>query len=148
MKTINNFTSFDYAEKVAKNYDAVISIGYKLDDKFFNPECKRLYLEFEDIEFEELDKNPGAIFDKIPKEDHVRTLIKFVKELHPVDKLLIHCVAGFSRSPAATVIALCERDKISFHEALKKVKECRIPDQGSVSPNNIMINHYLNIKNE
>lgn len=147
MKTINNFTSFDFAEKVAKKYDAVISIGFKINDEFFNPECKRLYLDFEDIEIEDLNKNPGATFDKIPTEQHIKTLIDFLKKLHPVDKLLIHCVGGYSRSPAATVVALCERDGMPFYDAVRKVKDCRVPDQSLVSPNDIMLNHYLNIRN-
>ena len=42
-----------------------------------------------------------------PAENHVETLLSFLKEWRPDDPLLVHCWAGMSRSTATAMIAAC-----------------------------------------
>jgi predicted protein tyrosine phosphatase len=144
MNTVNHYTDFANAEKYAKDYDAIISLGHYLPEQFREGK-KYLMLDFEDETF-----NSIAVDFKnakyAPTEGHVRKIIEFVRELAPVDKLLIHCFAGYSRSPAAVLIAKCERDGKTFHQAKDELKDARIPDKLVPKPNDIMLHNYLMIK--
>jgi|688.fasta_scaffold362619_3 predicted protein tyrosine phosphatase len=144
MNTVNHYTDFANAEKYAKDYHAVISLGYFLPEQF-RERKKYLFLDFEDITFDQIHVT-GATFKDCPNEGHVRQIIEFVRELSPVDKLLVHCMAGYSRSPAAVVIAKCERDGKTIHDAKQELYDARIPDKLVPRPNDIMLHNYLMIK--
>lgn len=143
MTTVNHFTDFYNAEKHGHKYHAVIAIGTNpVDRKHLRPDVKYLYLEFDDVTFSD--------FDIRIKEGHVAPnatlntkIVDFIKELAPTDKLLVHCFAGYSRSPATVIIARCIRDGIPLHQAKDEIMGCRIPDQGKVVPNDIMLHNYL-----
>lgn len=144
MNTINHYTDFANAEKYAKDYDAVISIGHFLDEAFREGK-KYLFLNFDDLSFDDLNRNP-ANKNVAPNSNHIQELLSFINSLHSNDKLLVHCFAGYSRSPAAVIIAKCERDGKSFHDAREEVNDERIPDKLIPSPNEIMLHNYLMMK--
>jgi len=144
MNTVNHYTDFANAEKYAKDYDAIISLGHYLPEQFREGK-KYLILDFEDETFDSIAVDPQNT-KYAPNEEHVRKIIEFMRELAPVDKLLIHCFAGYSRSPAAVLIAKCERDGKTFHQAKDELKDARIPDKLVPKPNDIMLHNYLMIK--
>lgn len=139
MKTINRFTDLNYAKKVAKDYDVVISLGHPLksDER---PE-KYLFLDFEDFDDTDVAKDP-SLADVLVTEEQIKELVDFIKSLKPTESLLIHCFAGYSRSPAATMMAMIERDKMNYYAALGLVKRNRIPDTMNVKPNAKMLSLY------
>jgi len=61
---------------------------------------RHLVLRFHDIDGPE----PGYAH---PGRDDIRVLVDFARALPPDGRLLIHCVAGVSRSPAAGAIVAC-----------------------------------------
>lgn len=144
MNTVNHYTDFANAEKYAKDYDAVISLGYFMPEQYREGK-KYLFLDFEDETFGSLAANPKDI-EYAPTADHIQELLDFIRSLDFTDKLLVHCFAGYSRSPAAALIAKCERDGKTFHEAKEELKDARIPDKLVPEPNDIMIHQYLMIK--
>lgn len=144
MNTINHYTDFANAEKYAKDYNAIISLGHFLPEKFREGQ-KYLFLDFEDETFGSIAVDPEAA-KHAPNEGHVRQIVEFVSKLTPVDKLLIHCFAGYSRSPAGVVIAKCERDGKTFYQAKDELYNARIPDKLHPCPNDIMLHQYLMIK--
>lgn len=144
MNTINHYTDFANAEKYAKNYDAVISLGHYLPEEFRQGK-QYLFLDFEDETFGSIATDPAAAITA-PNEGHVRQLVEFVLTLAPIDKLLIHCFAGYSRSLAGVLIAKCERDGKTFHEAKDELYNARIPDKLHPCPNDVMLHQYLMIK--
>lgn len=144
MNTVNHYTDFANAEKYAKDYHAVISLGHFLPEQF--REGKRyLFLDFEDVTFDSVE-SPFRNAENAPTADHIQKLLDFIRSLDFTDKLLVHCFAGYSRSPAAVLIAKCERDGKTFHEAKEELKDARIPDKLVPDPNDIMIHQYLMIK--
>lgn len=144
MDTVNNYTDFANAEKYAKYYDAIISLGLYLPEQFREGK-KYLFLDFEDETFDSIATNPKDA-KYAPNEGHIHKLIKFIHSLAPTDKLLVHCFAGYSRSPAAVVIAKCERDGKTIHAAKQELYDARIPDKLKPHPNDIMLHNYLMIK--
>lgn len=144
METMNHFTDLYSAEKYAKFYDAVISLGHFLPEKF-RQDKKYLFLNFGDENFASVNADPNNL-KYAPKEQHVRQIIDFIRNLKPTDKLLVHCFAGYSRSPAAVAIARCERDGLTLNKALENLKHYRIPDEVVPWPNDIILHEYLMIK--
>lgn len=144
METVNHYTDFCHAEKVAKDYDAVISLGHFLPAKFRESQ-KYLFLDFEDFDFIDLQIDPTNA-KYAPNAEHIRQLVDFIRELSPTDKLLIHCMAGYSRSPAGVMIAKCERDGKTLDQTKEELYNARIPDKLTPKPNPIMIHQYLMIK--
>lgn len=144
METINHYTDFDNAQKYAKDYDAIISLGHFMPEQYREGK-KFLYLNFEDETFGSLAVNPGWS-EYAPKEGHIRQLIAFIRNLAPHERLLVHCFAGYSRSPAAVIIAKCERDGKTIHDAKQELYDARIPDKLVPDPNDIMMHQYLMIK--
>lgn len=144
MTTVNHYTDFSNAKKYAKDYHAVISIGWYLPEEF-RKNKKYLFLDFEDVSFADLETNPD---DKqhAPTAEHITKLVKFINELSFTDKLLIHCFAGYSRSPAAVIIAKCEREGKTIWTAKQELHDARIPDKLTPDPNDIMVNQYLMLK--
>jgi len=136
--TVNHYTDFYSAEKYAKTYDAVISLGHKLEEEYLNPNAPYLFLDFEDVEMDDLDDLCTP-----PSASDIYKLVEFIQQLNPDDKLLIHCFAGYSRSSAGVLIAKCERDKKTIKEAMAELYDARIPDKLIPKPNNIMVHQYL-----
>jgi predicted protein tyrosine phosphatase len=68
----------------------------------------------------------------LPAEDHMRELIAFVGAWDQTRPMVIHCLAGISRSTAAAFITLCvarpERDEWEIALALRRAS-------GSATPN-------------
>lgn len=144
MNTVNHYTDFANAEKYAKDYDAVISLGHFLPEKFREGK-KYLFLDFHDITFD-LTGADNATFHNAPTAYHIKKLIDFIRQLSPTERLLIHCFAGYSRSAAGVVIAKCERDGLTVWNAKKELYDSRIPDKLTPDPNDIMLHHYTLIK--
>jgi len=144
MNTVNHYTDFVNAEKYAKDYHAVISLGHYLHESFREGK-KYLFLDFEDLSFKDLETNPHPL-DNPPNAEHIQKLLDFIHSLSFTDKLLVHCFAGYSRSPAAVIIAKCERDGKSIWKAKEEIREARIPDKLTPDPNEIMLHQYLMIK--
>ncbi|GHE73014.1 protein-tyrosine-phosphatase [Camelimonas fluminis] len=63
---------------------------------------RRWTLTFHDVD-DSFDNLPGII---APSEHHIRAIITYARSLAASDRMLIHCHAGISRSPAAALIAL------------------------------------------
>jgi predicted protein tyrosine phosphatase len=141
MSTINHYSDFYNAEKYAKDYDAIISLGRYMPD-----DCRQgkkyLYLEFEDVTFNTLTSQD----EDAPTAKHIQKLLDFIRALSPDERLLVHCFAGYSRSPAAVIIAKCERDGKTIHSAKQELYDARIPDKLIPDPNDIMLHQYLMIK--
>jgi predicted protein tyrosine phosphatase len=144
MDTINHYTDFANAEKYAHEYDAVISLGHFLPQQFREGK-KYLMIDFEDIDFDLLKINPNDI-KYAPNETHIQKLLEFIRSLASHERLLVHCFAGYSRSPAAVIIAKCERDGKTIHAATQEIYDARIPDKLVPKPNDIMMHNYLMIK--
>ena len=142
--TTNHYTDFANAEKYAKDYDAVISLGHYLHEQYREGK-KYLFLDFGDETFGSLSVNPQDI-KYAPNEGHIRKLLDFIHKLNSDERLLVHCFAGYSRSPAAVVIAKCERDGKTIWNAKKELYDARIPDKLTPDPNDIMLHQYLMIK--
>ena len=141
--TINHFTDLYSAEKYAKDYDAVISLGHELEIQHRNPDSLYLYLDFDDVEMEDLCHDNGGT---PPSAESVKAIVEFIRQLDITDKLLIHCFAGYSRSSAGVLIAKCERDKKTIKQASEELYDARIPDKLIPKPNNIMVHQYLMTK--
>lgn len=140
MNTVNHYTDFANAEKHAHNYHAIISLGHFLKEEFRRGK-KHLYLNFEDLSYKDIELDPSET-SRAPKAIHIEQIVTFINELSPTDKLLVHCYAGYSRSPAAVVIAKCERDSKSIWTAMNELYDARIPDKLTPEPNEIMIKEY------
>ena len=139
--TVNHYSDFYNAEKYAKDYDAIISLGRYMPD-----DCRQgkkyLYLEFEDVTFNTLNSQD----EDAPTTKHIQKLLDFIRSLSPDERLLVHCFAGYSRSPAAVIIAKCERDGMDIASAKENLYNDRIPDKLIPDPNDIMLHQYLMIK--
>lgn len=141
--TINHYTDFANAEKYAKDYDAIISLGHYLPEKYRIGK-KYLILDFEDWTFASVAYSPNAEY--APNEIHIRKLLEFIHNLACDERLLVHCFAGYSRSPAAVIIAKCERDGKTVQDAKQEIYDARIPDKLMPDPNDIMLHLYNKIK--
>ncbi len=142
--TINHYTDFANAEKYAKDYDAIISLGHYMPEHLRQGK-KYLFLDFMDETFGSIAANPKDA-KYAPTEGHIHQLLKFIRSLAHSERLLVHCFAGYSRSPAAVVIAKCERDGKTIHDAKQELYDARIPDKLIPKPNDIMLHNYLMIK--
>jgi predicted protein tyrosine phosphatase len=142
--TTNHYTDFANAEKYAKDYDAIISLGHYMPEQYRQGK-KYLMLDFEDETFGSIAVNPKDA-KYAPTEGHIHQLLKFIRSLAPAERLLVHCFAGYSRSPAAVIIAKCERDGKTIYGAQKEIVDARIPDKLVPHPNDIMLHNYLMIK--
>lgn len=56
------------------------------------------------VEIDDVDRPEDGYI--VPARSHVEQLIAFLRECQPDHLILIHCLAGISRSPAAALIAL------------------------------------------
>jgi predicted protein tyrosine phosphatase len=144
MNTINHYTDFANAEKYASDYDAVVSLGHVLPEQF-RKDKKYLFLDFEDETFASI-KTDATNAEHAPKESDIRKFLAFVRNLSVADRLLVHCFAGYSRSPAAVAIAKCERDGKTLDVALQELYDARIPDKLKPHPNDLVLHQYTMIR--
>ncbi|MEJ1157834.1 tyrosine phosphatase family protein [Prosthecomicrobium sp. N25] len=89
------------------------------------PADNHLFLGFNDI----TEPTEGLI---PPGEEHVRRLIRFVRDWDRSDPMVIHCWAGISRSTAGAFIAACTLMPDADEEALAREIRARSP---SATPN-------------
>lgn len=71
-----------------------------------------------------------------PALHHVHTVLEFTKNLTSVDRLLVHCFAGQSRS-TAMAIAICIQHGMNYKEAFDHVASIRT----ILMPNTLFIKH-------
>jgi len=88
-----------------------------------------LKIAINDIE----EEHPGLI---APNHDHISEILDFVGRWDHQNPLVIHCLAGISRSTAAAFISLCamnsETDEMTLARHLRQAS-------GTASPNRLMI---------
>lgn len=82
------------------------------------PMDRRLYLKFHDVTARDL---AGR---EVPLREHVERALEFSKDVGPKDELLIHCVAGVSRSTGMAFAVLCQErpdatEKANLAEVLR-----------------------------
>lgn len=71
-----------------------------------------------------------------PKLEHVEKLLQFVRSLPDDAKLLIHCFIGYSRSPAAAFILVCDNlGPGKEKEAMQIVQASIYPNEREIAPN-------------
>ena len=91
---------------------------------------RALFLDFVDA----ISYDPMHILALGPRVEHITTIREFIDNQKPHARILIHCVAGISRSTATAVIAL-ERRGMQREAALAHVHKIRRIAQ----PNQIML---------
>jgi predicted protein tyrosine phosphatase len=73
----------------------------------------------------------------VPSEDHVAELIRFVREWDQRSPLVVHCLAGISRSTASAYASVCalnpQRDEASIAQALRRASPTATPNIRIVS---------------
>jgi len=76
-----------------------------------------LHLTFDDVH----NTNNNHIH---PLMEHLQTVLNFTKDLTEDDRVLVHCLAGVSRS-TATAIAICIQHGMSYQDAYNHIKMIR-----------------------
>lgn len=95
------------AENRKRQFDAVLSLESPRAPRrerlrfHARPAPDHLVLRFED-----LDHGPPSV--TLPTREHARQVLAFGRK-HAAGKLLVHCVAGVGRSPAAAFVVLADR---------------------------------------
>ena len=79
-----------------------------------------LRLDVHDITTDHIDYPPPYV---VPSADHVRQLIDFGNRWAGDGTVLVHCAAGISRSTAAALILVCQRNSGKEHEAVQHMRE-------------------------
>lgn len=127
---------------ITTQFDAIVSITDPDDGLMENRHVRRrrntirrhgakvLFLAFHDV----VEENKAHV---MPRPHHVAAIVAFARQLQPGTKVLVHCMAGISRSTAAAVIMLRELG-VPYHEALTHIMAVRPQAQ----PNGLMLNLY------
>jgi predicted protein tyrosine phosphatase len=95
------------AENKKRRFDAVLSL-----ESPRAPRRERLRFHAQPapdhlvLRFEDLDYGPAGV--TLPTREHARLVLEFGRK-HVDAKLLVHCVAGVGRSPAAALLVLADR---------------------------------------
>lgn len=109
------------------------------DDVCYNKgKEKHLLLSFHDIE-DVSDSDFTA-----PTREHIKQILEFSETLPDEANLLIHCMAGISRS-TATAIGVCCQKGMTPSDALSHVRNIREPTLKAgymVLPNRLMIGYF------
>lgn len=91
-------------------FDAVVSVALDYEggsERPSNlPSSNVLKLQVNDITDEIINRCVGATFRDAPTRDHVESLVAFAREHAEAQSILVHCAAGWSRSPAAAIVML------------------------------------------
>jgi predicted protein tyrosine phosphatase len=89
---------------------------------------QRLELRFHDV----IDDAPGM---QAPQPEHIQRLLAFTRAV-PAAHVLVHCHAGFSRSPASAILMLAQAwPDVPAHRIILEVLRLR----GNVWPNLLML---------
>lgn len=95
------------AENRKRQFDAVLSL-----ESPRAPRRERLRFHAQPapdhlvLRFEDLDHGPASV--TLPTREHARLVVGFGRK-HAAGKLLVHCVAGVGRSPAAALVVLADQ---------------------------------------
>lgn len=76
-----------------------------------------------------------AVGQTVPASNHIEELIRFLRACSPRSSIVIHCLAGMSRSPAAALIALALEAPGRELEAARLLREAG----PSVDPNRLVV---------
>lgn len=90
---------------------------------------RHLQIAFNDI----IRPSPGLV---LPQATHVDQLLAFTRDLGDQDRLLVHCMAGINRSPAAAIGILIQHG-VEFAEAYRMIAAMR----PSIEPNRLLISY-------
>lgn len=119
----------------------VISIRDPADDKIDFPDgTKVLHLAFHDIH--RLDGMVGRMLARqrdagIPSIDHAQAILDFGLQIPPKARVLVHCWAGHSRSPAAGFLLAAQAMPGGERCAFDLIKVLRPQSQ----PNKLLVQH-------
>jgi len=75
--------------------------------------------------------------DHYPIADHAEAILGFGRNIPKSGKLLIHCWAGVSRSTAAAMLVICQRNPGHEQSAFRLVKSLR----PQAAPNRLIVKH-------
>lgn len=92
-------------------------------------ESRHLFVAMSDIVLE----IEGEI---LPADNHVETMLDFVRRWDRTDPMVIHCFAGVSRSTAAAFIAACALDENRPEREIAAEIRTRSP---TATPNRLMV---------
>lgn len=95
-----------------------------------------LKVNFDDIIQPRTDGEPGVV----PGEEHIRQILEFAKKFQTGERVLVHCVAGVSRSPAVAIGVLCSLGW-DIDKAFDYIQEIR----PQLSPNEKVLEHFDNL---
>lgn len=133
-----NFTDLAGAQKYHENYTHILGLGDRvLGGRLIN------HLNIEDT--------PDAKWvseEFMPTFERIAIVGEWMKSLPASDSLLIHCLAGYSRSPAITIMALCLKNDLPFSKAYMEINRYRIPNVIGTDPNPLIIKfvkEYLSV---
>lgn len=143
-KTVTHFSSLREARQIAKEYDAVISLGEHLGEAYRRSDAKYLFLDFDDLDLHDMETPLAG--DKFCSIDDIQKIIDFVRELDEKDRLLVHCFAGLNRSSAGAIIARCEREDLAYWHGVQDLNAARKPEPSDINPNSLMTHLYLQTK--
>jgi predicted protein tyrosine phosphatase len=71
----------------------------------------------------------------IPSEAHIETLLEFGARWRPEERMVVHCHAGASRSPAAILILLAQKNPGREFELVRLLRQ----RAHHIRPNSLMI---------
>ena len=77
-----------------------------IDDKS-RPELSNAFTAVLRLAFSDIDEPSSDPSDLLFNEEHAREIVNFVRQWTDVDRIVIHCLAGQSRSPGIAM-GLCE----------------------------------------
>lgn len=122
--------SLDTKQQLCKEFQAALDTG-KLDDQDERPS---LFLWFWDTRYKTING---------PNDDHVQLIRNFALSLPVGTRLLVHCVAGVSRSTAAAIISLAVHG-MPVSDATNEVKRIR----SIAMPNTLLLKLAFGSKND
>lgn len=106
--------------------------------------AKILDIKFFDIESEAA----AANFDPrdVPNSNHVKTICDFGRDFEEDSIVLIHCLLGISRSPAAAIIALTpNHGAIGAAKMIGKLQVKNAPAYNYYRPNRMLMKEFDNM---
>lgn len=134
--TITSLMSAMYAMNEDKHSHYISLLGPK--EHCLKKGTTHLRVDFDDVE---KDSGGGWV---VPTREHVDAILAHTKDLTDTDDLLVHCMAGISRSTAAA-IGICCQHGMSPADALAHVRAIREPTLKKgymVLPNRLIIRHF------
>jgi predicted protein tyrosine phosphatase len=113
------------AQTRASHVVTLINTGFLVERPLSIQADRHLFLNISDI----VEPLEGHI---LPAEDHIRTLLTFVRNWDRTNPLVFHCWAGVSRSTAAAYVSACmlapDRNEADIAEALRRASPTATPN--------------------